>query len=290
LRWQLGVIAATLSAVLACLDDDKRYFPIKGWAKKLETAEKILRSAFEFDFAAVSVKKGVSPERYYNNPQGIQTLACDFEDENVSERFIPISSDRIEELNSALLKQRVIAATGVRFFHKGKPIELSSGQRLFTFIVINILGAIRRDSLILIDEPELFLHPSLEIQFIGMLKKILSQFNSKALLAKDMRDLSFGRFTNSPITRRGTWHLLFAKTVQRNSAQMHCVAPIVALGVQQAELPNVSGKRGACLWSVSLFGLKSTWPYSRQRKRHKESRRKSCMPLAMPVSIIRRIR
>ena len=34
----------------------------------------------------------------------------------------------------------------------GEIVELSSGQKLFSFIVINILGAIRRDSLILIDE------------------------------------------------------------------------------------------------------------------------------------------
>src|SRR5690606_10922397 len=75
------------------------------------------------------------------------------------------------------------AADGVTFFRDGNIVQLSSGQKLFSFIVINILGAIRRDSLILIDEPELFLHPTLEIQFIDMLKAILDRFNSKALLA-----------------------------------------------------------------------------------------------------------
>ncbi|MCV5791964.1 ATP-binding protein, partial [Escherichia coli] len=50
-------------------------------------------------------------------------------------------------------------------------------------MVTNILGAIRRNSLILIDEPELFLHPTLEIAFIQMLKKILRNYASKALLA-----------------------------------------------------------------------------------------------------------
>jgi len=49
--------------------------------------------------------------------------------------------------------------------------------------VINILGAIRRNSLILIDEPELFLHPTLEIAFIRMLKSILASYGSKALVA-----------------------------------------------------------------------------------------------------------
>ena len=35
----------------------------------------------------------------------------------------------------------------------------------------------------MIDEPELFLHPNLEIEFIGLLKSILKPFNSKAILA-----------------------------------------------------------------------------------------------------------
>lgn len=64
-----------------------------------------------------------------------------------------------------------------------KIINLSSGQKIFTYIVLNILGEIKKESLILIDEPELFLHPTLEIEFIGLLKAILKPFNSKAILA-----------------------------------------------------------------------------------------------------------
>ncbi|MCK8358141.1 ATP-binding protein, partial [Erwinia amylovora] len=60
---------------------------------------------------------------------------------------------------------------------------LSSGQSLFTFIVINVVGAIRENSLVVIDEPELFLHPNLEIEFISLLKKTLKPFKSKAILA-----------------------------------------------------------------------------------------------------------
>ena len=69
------------------------------------------------------------------------------------------------------------------FLKDGEPLHLSSGQRLFSYIVINILGAIRRNSLILVDEPELFLHPTLEIAFIRMLKSILASYGSKALVA-----------------------------------------------------------------------------------------------------------
>jgi ABC-type uncharacterized transport system ATPase subunit len=75
------------------------------------------------------------------------------------------------------------AGAGIVFLKDGKTVELSSGQRLFSYIVVNILGAIRRNSLIVIDEPELFLHPTLEIEFITMLKMILASYRSKALLA-----------------------------------------------------------------------------------------------------------
>src|SRR3546814_13693118 len=81
------------------------------------------------------------------------------------------------------LRKMVLVEDWCTFFRHNKPPLPSSGQRLFSYVVINILGAIRRNSLILIDEPELFLLPTLEIQFVDMLKKILARFNSKALLA-----------------------------------------------------------------------------------------------------------
>ena len=60
----------------------------------------------------------------------------------------------------------------------GNKVDISSGQRLFCYIVLNVVGQIRSDSLIVIDEPELFLHPTLEIEFISLLKKVLEAFNS----------------------------------------------------------------------------------------------------------------
>ena len=81
------------------------------------------------------------------------------------------------------LSAACVAESGVAFFKDQRPIELSSGQRLFAYVVTNLLGVIRRNSLVLVDEPELFLHPTLEIQFVEMLKDILASFNSKALLA-----------------------------------------------------------------------------------------------------------
>nr|WP_025825727.1 ATP-binding protein [Acetobacter persici] len=167
-------------SLLDCLADDIRYKGLRSWANKLETVERVLRTAFAFDYAAIHVGDAVGPAKhFYSDTIAIDDLSFDLNDQ----RYLPISSDRIDELNAEKVRSAINAADGVTFFRDSKIVQLSSGQKLFSFIVINILGAIRRDSLILIDEPELFLHPTLEIQFIDMLKTILDRFNSKALLA-----------------------------------------------------------------------------------------------------------
>lgn len=168
------------ASLLDCLTDDIRYKGLRSWANKLATVERVLRTAFAFDYATVNVGDASgSAKRFYTEPDFIDDLAFDVDDM----RYIPICSDRIDELNIDKVRGALEDADGVTFFRDGEIVQLSSGQKLFSFIVINILGAIRRDSLILIDEPELFLHPTLEIQFIDMLKTILDRFNSKALLA-----------------------------------------------------------------------------------------------------------
>lgn len=50
-------------------------------------------------------------------------------------------------------------------------------------MVINILAYIKKNTIVFIDEPELFLHPLLEIELFSLLKDILTRFNSKAILA-----------------------------------------------------------------------------------------------------------
>lgn len=176
------------TALIDCLADDDRFKSIRGWAEKVRTVERVLRTAFSFEYAAIEVKRSGNAKKYYkdtahNTDYDIQ-FCVDIEDEKGEERrYIPITSESVGHFNTEKLKSDVIAQQGVVFFKDGEPIWLSSGQQLFAYIVINILGAIRRNSLILIDEPELFLHPTLEIQFVNMLKMILLRFNSKALLA-----------------------------------------------------------------------------------------------------------
>ncbi|WP_419240484.1 AAA family ATPase [Photobacterium leiognathi] len=66
---------------------------------------------------------------------------------------------------------------------KQNEIRLSSGQRMYSLFVPSIISSIKRESLLLIDEPELYLHPELEVGLITMLKQILSATNSFAIIA-----------------------------------------------------------------------------------------------------------
>lgn len=172
------------ASLLDCVADDQRYRTLSGWAEKLETAEQVLRTAFDFDFMAVQIKE--TPRRQViGDPATRQQDVFDLdpEDSHYPGRYAVIRSETLQRLDLEVVRTNLLPSKGVYFFKEGEPIELSSGQKLFSFIVINMLGAIRRESLLLIDEPELFLHPALEIQFIEMLKAILERFNSKALVA-----------------------------------------------------------------------------------------------------------
>lgn len=169
-------------ALLECVADDQRFRRLSTWAEKLKTVEQVLRYAFDFEFAAVRVDSDAPVSRHIADFFDIEKPLL-VTDGPYAGRYVPIKSSELNDLNLAEIREDLVAAEGVHFFQDGVPVELSSGQRLFSFIVINILGAIRRDSLVLIDEPELFLHPALEIQFIDMLKTILDRFNSKALVA-----------------------------------------------------------------------------------------------------------
>lgn len=68
-----------------------------------------------------------------------------------------------------------------------KPIEsydrLSSGQRIITFILADIIGNIEKNSLLLIDEPENHLHPTLLARFVYSLRVILENYLSFSIIS-----------------------------------------------------------------------------------------------------------
>ncbi len=61
--------------------------------------------------------------------------------------------------------------------------SLSSGQKMFLLTAVNLVAYIGNSSLVLLDEPELYLHPNLECSFMNMFRSILRAFESRAIVA-----------------------------------------------------------------------------------------------------------
>ena len=62
-------------------------------------------------------------------------------------------------------------------------VKLSSGQTVFINLIINLLSMIKKDSLVIIDEPENTLHPNFEVKFIEILYRILDEYKSFSIIA-----------------------------------------------------------------------------------------------------------
>lgn len=68
------------------------------------------------------------------------------------------------------------------FFDKINDI-LSSGQKFLLYVITNILAYIRKESLLLIDEPEMHLHPNAIAHFIRSLHDLLKKYRSFAIVS-----------------------------------------------------------------------------------------------------------
>ncbi|MGB5919269.1 AAA family ATPase [Arcobacter sp.] len=85
------------------------------------------------------------------------------------------------DLESEILD--IIEEEGIVFFKDDEKVFLSSGQQVFAQLISSIVSSIRNDTLLLIDEPELYLHPNLEVELITLLKELLFVYKSYAIIA-----------------------------------------------------------------------------------------------------------
>lgn len=167
----------SVSSILKSLYDDMKFGELPNWTNKFETILSVLMSAIEFEFIAFEIIEGY--ELFEQIPDFSEFIVG--EDRSylkIDESFIRKVAEWDIDLNDCIQFE-----SGAVFIKDDEAIEISSGQRLFCYIVVNVVGQIRKDSLVVIDEPELFLHPALEIEFIELLKKVLKSFTSKAILA-----------------------------------------------------------------------------------------------------------
>ncbi|HCK7280392.1 TPA: AAA family ATPase [Enterobacter roggenkampii] len=79
--------------------------------------------------------------------------------------------------------KKIDAKKGFEIIRQDKPIHLSSGQLMYAYMIPAIVSEMKEESLLILDEPELYLHPTLEMGLIKMLKSLLKDSSSYAIIA-----------------------------------------------------------------------------------------------------------
>ena len=137
-----------------CLLKIAKYDDENQWRQrsKLETLVSTLKLCVEFDSLALKTKVG-----------GVLIL-----------------KDGVEVLS---VESDLDLKSGIHFVKAGLVVPLSSGQKIYSYMMPALVAEIENESLIVIDEPELYLHPSLEVGLITMLRSLLFETSSYALIA-----------------------------------------------------------------------------------------------------------
>lgn len=82
-----------------------------------------------------------------------------------------------------LTEKKIDYNKGFLFKKNGISIPLSSGQIIYSYMIPAIIAELEEESLLVLDEPELYLHPELEVGIINMLQYILNETKSYAIIA-----------------------------------------------------------------------------------------------------------
>jgi energy-coupling factor transporter ATP-binding protein EcfA2 len=135
------------------VDQDEDLRTSKGRTNKAEALIAALRQAFDFDEITLSLGGG-KRRTLYSDARGIRELP---------------------ELKSG--------DHALNFRLQRKPLYLSAGQRAFVAVTIAVVDYIREGALLLLEEPELHLHPTLEVRFMRLLLELLRRFHASAVLA-----------------------------------------------------------------------------------------------------------
>ncbi|MGN7508635.1 AAA family ATPase [Aeromonas salmonicida] len=115
---------------------------------------------------------------------GIKTNNKEIKQENFSrliDHYMPVSFNGDAELSDGTKIEYTLPDEEIIFYKEDQPFELSSGQLAFLTSMFALISMIETNSLILIEEPENYLHPSLLTNFINSLTKILRDTNSVAI-------------------------------------------------------------------------------------------------------------
>ena len=101
--------------------------------------------------------------------------------------FISNNDNQEFEVTSTLdtksLKNKLNYSNGIIFKKDGNVLPLSSGQQIYSYMIPAIIAELEEESLLVLDEPELYLHPELEVGLMNMLQHILKETKSYSIIA-----------------------------------------------------------------------------------------------------------
>lgn len=86
-------------------------------------------------------------------------------------------------LDESKFKNKIRFDLGIIFKKNNTVLPLSSGQKIYSYMLPAIIAELEDESLLILDEPELYLHPELEVGLINMLQHVLKETKSYSIIA-----------------------------------------------------------------------------------------------------------
>ncbi|WP_102504757.1 AAA family ATPase [Salinivibrio kushneri] len=116
-----------------------------------------------------------------------ETLSLSIDFDNIAVRLLESEKfaiiDGVSNKNIKAIEESSSKEDGLLFIKNNEVLNLSSGQIIYSYMIPSIVSEIEDESLIMLDEPELYLHPHLEVGLIDMMKHLLSETSSYSIIA-----------------------------------------------------------------------------------------------------------
>lgn len=161
----------SINSLLSMLQDDVEKDYVLGRPNKFDKFVEVIGEAIEFDYIALPIKEIPSDFIAWHTNEIIDSKYYVIKDKD----------DFVDELN--MYENNFRKEEGLVFVKDNRILNLSSGQQIFVQLISSIISSIREDTILLIDEPELYLHPNLEVELIELLKELLDIYTSCAIIA-----------------------------------------------------------------------------------------------------------
>src|SRR3546814_12076103 len=92
--------------------------------------EKVLGSAFDFEFAAVSIQPNRRPRSFYREPDNVTIAAVETVEGNQHKRYIPLAPSQLDDLDAKRMRKMVQPEDGVTFSRHKKQLLRSAARRV----------------------------------------------------------------------------------------------------------------------------------------------------------------